>query len=220
MIIVAPSLLSADHGHLAREIESLEAAGADWLHIDVIDGHFAPNLTFGPWIVEMARKLTRLPIDAHLMVTDPLTYGPTFARAGADYVSIHVEATVHLHRALAAIRLAGAKPGVALNPLTPLCYLEECLEYVDLVVVMGVNPGFSGQTFVPNAIRRVETAASLIANRPNANSNVPAPLIEVDGGVSESVAPFLIQAGATVLVSGAYLFRSPDYKEALARLRR
>ncbi|MDR2142597.1 MAG: ribulose-phosphate 3-epimerase [Deltaproteobacteria bacterium] len=215
MTIIAPSILSADYGRLAQEIEAIEAAGADWLHIDIMDGHFVPNLTFGPWVVTMAKKLTRLPLDAHLMVADPVTYGPIFTRAGADYVTIHVETTPHLHLALDAIRQAGARPGVALNPLTPLTFLEPCLDFVDLVVLMGVNPGWAGQTFIPATLTRITQVAQLLAARKSAQ-----PIhLEVDGGVSDQTAPLLNKAGATVLVSGSYIFQSPDYGRAIAGLR-
>jgi ribulose-phosphate 3-epimerase len=193
----------------------MEAAGADWIHLDVIDGHFAPNLTFGPWVVEMTRKVTKLPIDVHLMIEDPITFGPTFARAGADYVVVHVEATAHLHRALFAIKEAGARPGVALNPMTPLGFLEPCLDSVDLVVVMGVNPAFSGQAFIPETLGRVRETAKILATRDSG----PLPLLEVDGGVNDQNGRLLAQAGAGVLVSGSYLFRSKDYRAAIASLR-
>ncbi|MDR1395146.1 MAG: ribulose-phosphate 3-epimerase [Deltaproteobacteria bacterium] len=214
MPLIAPSILSADHGCLAREIQALEAAGADWIHIDIMDGSFVPNLTFGPWIAELARRLTRLPLDVHLMVSDPLTYGPVFARAGADYVTVHAEACPHLHRALAAIREAGAKPGAVLNPLTPLVFLEECLHMIDLAVLMGVNPGWPGQAFIPETPARTARLAEIIKSR---NLSV---LVEIDGGVTDLTAPALAESGADILVSGSWLFRSPDYAAAISTLRK
>ncbi|MDR2442097.1 MAG: ribulose-phosphate 3-epimerase [Deltaproteobacteria bacterium] len=214
MCIIAPSILSADSGRLAQEIAAMEAAGADWLHLDIMDGHFVPNITFGPWVVEMAKKTAKIPLDVHLMVSDPLTYGPMFARAGADIVTIHTEATVHLHRALTAIREAGAKPGLVLNPATPLSAIEYSLDLVDLLVVMGVNPGFSGQPFIESTTQKVSNLTKFLQSR---KLNIP---IEVDGGVNDQNAPHLAKAGATVLVSGSHLFKSKDYRAAILNLRK
>ncbi|MDR1083512.1 MAG: ribulose-phosphate 3-epimerase [Deltaproteobacteria bacterium] len=216
MPLIAPSILSADYGRLTQEIEAMEAAGADWIHIDIMDGHFVPNLTFGPWMVELAKKKTSLPLDVHLMVTDPVTYGPVFARAGADYVSVHAEAAPHLHRVLCSIKEAGAKAGLALNPLTHPCFLEQALDLLDLVVLMGVNPGWPGQDFIPQTLTKTAQVASLLSGlKPDRPI-----FLEIDGGVTDLSAPALVRAGATVLVSGSYLFRSPDYSLAIACLRR
>jgi ribulose-phosphate 3-epimerase len=213
MTLIAPSILSADHGRLAQEIQALEAAGADWIHIDIMDGHFVPNLTFGPWVVKLARNLTKLPLDVHLMVSDPVTYGPIFAEAGADFVSVHAEAAPHLHRVLSSIKDAGAKAGVALNPLTSLSVLDYCLDMADLIVLMGVNPGFAGQTFIPLTVEKTAALALKLA------VNEHKGLLEIDGGVTDKTAPALVQAGAQVLVSGSYVFKSSDYRLAMAGLR-
>ncbi|MDR1578149.1 MAG: ribulose-phosphate 3-epimerase [Deltaproteobacteria bacterium] len=215
MTIIAPSLLSAAPGRLTEEIQAIEAAGADWLHLDIMDGHFTPNLTFGPWIVELAKKETKLPLDVHLMVTDPLAQAKIFAQAGADFISVHVEATPHLHLVLDTIQRAGARPGVALNPLTPLDFLEPSLDFLDLIVIMGVNPGWAGQAFIPRTVKRVAQVSHLLATQKKDRSI----FLEVDGGVSDQTAPALIQAGASVLVSGSYVFKSRDYGQAIAGLR-
>ncbi|MDR0355215.1 MAG: ribulose-phosphate 3-epimerase [Deltaproteobacteria bacterium] len=213
MTIIAPSLLSADPGRFREEIQAMEAAGADWLHIDVMDGHFAPNLTFGPWMLEMAKKATSLPLDAHLMTSDPLKYGPVFAKAGADYVTVHIEATPHLDRCLNAIAEAGAKPGVALNPATAVSLLDSCLSLPQLFLIMGVNPGFSGQPYIPSTADKARRLRALLESRDLS------PLVSVDGGVNYKNAFSLTSAGADVLVSGSVLFQEKDYKAAIGRLR-
>ncbi|MBI4610928.1 MAG: ribulose-phosphate 3-epimerase [Candidatus Rokubacteria bacterium] len=212
MVRIAPSILSADFAALADDIARVEAAGADLLHVDVMDGHFVPNLTIGPPVVEAIRKRTRLPLDVHLMIEAPERYLPTFAAAGADYLTVHVEACPHLHRTLAQIKDLGAKAGAALNPSTPLSALEYVLDDLNLVLVMSVNPGFGGQTFIPAAYRKVEAVRALLGSRPVE--------ISVDGGVTVEHAGPLVAHGASVLVAGSAIFGAPDPGEALRRLRR
>jgi ribulose-phosphate 3-epimerase len=214
MVKIAPSILSADLGNIASEIAAMEAAGADWIHIDVMDGHFVPNITFGPWLVREARRLTSLPLDVHLMVSDPIAWAPVFAKAGADYVVVHAEATAHLDRCLRSVRDAGATTGLAVNPSTSLSVLEEVLDNTDLVVLMGVNPGFSGQAFIPNTVSKTARLKAMLRER-----NL-SPEVEIDGGVTDRNAGPLAQNGATVLVSGSFLFGSGDYGAAVAGLRK
>jgi ribulose-phosphate 3-epimerase len=213
MTLIAPSILSADPGILTDEAKTVEKSGADWLHLDVMDGVFVPNITFGAWIVGMAKKAISIPLDAHLMVSNPLLWGPLFAEAGAHYVSVHVEATPHLHKALYSIKEKGAKPGVAINPATPLEFLKPVLTYVDLIIIMGVNPGFSGQPFIPETVERTREAAELIKR---SGRDI---LLEVDGGVTDKNAASLAEAGATVLVSGSFFFKSSDKKQTVLDLK-
>jgi ribulose-phosphate 3-epimerase len=208
---IAPSILSADFAALGDAIARVEAAGADQLHVDVMDGHFVPNLTIGPPVIESIRKRTRLPLDVHLMIEEPDRWVETYVRAGADYLTVHVEACAHLQRALAAIREAGAKSGVALNPSTAPDVLQYVLDDLDLVLVMSVNPGFGGQSFIPSTYEKIRRLRARLADRPV--------LISVDGGVKADNAGPLAQAGATVLVAGSAIFGAPDPGAAVAALR-
>ncbi|MCS7236291.1 MAG: ribulose-phosphate 3-epimerase [Armatimonadota bacterium] len=211
MIRLAPSLLSADFARLGEQVAEAERAGADWIHVDVMDGRFVPNLTVGPLVVEALRRCTRLPLDVHLMVEDPDGLLPAFRAAGADRISVHVEACRHLHRTLARIRELGAAPGVALNPHTPPEAVEWVLEEVDTVVVMTVDPGFGGQQFLPSMVRKVEQLAHLRRERGLDFE------LQVDGGIDAGNAAQVVQAGATVLVAGHFVYRHPDGVAAALR---
>ena len=208
---IAPSILSADFAALGEAIARVEAAGADLLHVDVMDGHFVPNLTIGPPVIESIRKRTRLPLDVHLMIEEPERWVETYIKSGADYVTVHVEASPHLERTLTLIREAGARSGVALNPSTPPDVLQYVLDDLDLVLVMSVNPGFGGQSFIPTTYEKIRRLRAMLADRPV--------LISVDGGVKADNAGPLVQAGATVLVAGSAIFGAPDPGAALAALR-
>ncbi|HEX9020007.1 MAG TPA: ribulose-phosphate 3-epimerase [Nitrospirota bacterium] len=213
-IKVAPSILSADFSRLGAEIQAAEAAGADIIHVDVMDGHFVPNITIGPLIVEAARKSTKLPLDVHLMITNPELYVADFARAGADYITVHVETAFHLNRLVQSIREhKGVKAGVALNPATPPSSLEYALADLDMVLVMSVNPGFGGQSFIPSALDKIRQlrkridALGLTAE------------IEVDGGVKPENAARIVEAGADILVAGSAVFGAKDYRAAIRGIR-
>jgi ribulose-phosphate 3-epimerase len=208
---IAPSILSADFAALGEAIARVEAAGADLLHVDVMDGHFVPNLSIGPPVIESIRKRTRLPLDVHLMIEEPERWVEIYIKSGADYVTVHVEAATHLERTLALIREAGARSGVALNPSTPPEVLQYVLDDLDLVLVMSVNPGFGGQSFIPTAYEKIRRIRALLGDRPV--------LLSVDGGVKADNAGPLAQAGATVLVAGSAIFGAPDPGAALAGLR-
>ena len=208
---IAPSILSADFAALGEAIARVEAAGADQLHVDVMDGHFVPNLTLGPPVIESIRKRTRLPLDVHLMIEEPDRWVETYVKAGADYLTVHAEATPHLERILVQIREAGAKAGVALNPSTPPEVLEYVLEDLDLVLVMSVNPGFGGQSFIPTAYEKIRRLRTLLGGRDV--------WVSVDGGVKADNAGPLARAGATVLVAGTSIFGAPDPGAAVAALR-
>jgi ribulose-phosphate 3-epimerase len=206
--LIAPSILSADFAQLGAEIRACENAGADWIHIDVMDGHFVPNLTMGPFIVETCRRITHLPLDVHLMIEQPERHLEAFAQAGANILSVHVETCPHLHRTLQQIKSLGCKAGVVLNPGTPLGALDAILDEADLVLVMSVNPGFSGQRFIPQSVARVaEMRKRLDALR-------SAAWLEVDGGVTAENAGKLQQAGATALVAATAVFKHPQGIEA------
>ena len=202
---IAPSILSADFGRLAEEVSRVEAAGADIIHIDVMDGHFVPNLTVGPPIVEALRKVTALPLDVHLMITHPDSFIPEFAQAGANYLTVHVETCPHLHRTIQSIKEHGVKAGVTLNPSTPLSTLEEVISVVDLLLIMSVNPGFGGQSFIPSSLDKIVRARQLIT-RTKSHA-----VLEVDGGVKVENAAEIIKAGAGILVAGSAIFDSSDY---------
>jgi len=213
MKLIAPSILSADFCKLGEEIKAVEAAGADWIHVDVMDGHFVPNITLGPLVVAATRRATTLPIDVHLMIENPDRYIPSFAEAGADWISVQIEACVHLHRTVHLIKESGAKAGVVLNPSTPLQSLEWILESVDYVLIMSVNPGFGGQSFIPDSLRKIRALRNMIQelSRPI--------LIQVDGGVNKTTISDIAAAGADVLVAGSAIFGSEDYRETLSTFR-
>jgi ribulose-phosphate 3-epimerase len=212
-IRIAPSILSADFGRLAEEVRAVEAAGADLIHVDVMDGRFVPNITIGPLVVEAVRKATKLPIDAHLMIVEPERYVEAFAKAGADFVSVHAEVSPHLHRTLQAIRAAGARPAVALNPSTPLSAVEWVIGDCEMVLVMTVNPGFGGQKYIEACTEKIRALRAL------ADARNPALQIEVDGGVKPDTAAVVAGAGANVLVAGTAVFGEKDYRTAIASVR-
>ena len=212
-IRIAPSILSADFGRLAEEVRAAEAAGADWIHVDVMDGRFVPNITIGPLVVAAVRKVTKLPIDAHLMIVEPERYVEAFAKAGADLVSVHAEVSPHLHRTLQAIRAAGARPAVALNPSTPLSAVEWVLGDCELVLVMSVNPGFGGQRYIAACTEKVRQLRAMADGRGQALE------IEVDGGIKAENVGEVAAAGANVFVAGTAVFGAEDYAAAIRGIR-
>ncbi|HYW90193.1 MAG TPA: ribulose-phosphate 3-epimerase [Chloroflexota bacterium] len=212
-IKIAPSILSADFGHLADAVQRAEAGGADWIHVDVMDGKFVPNITLGPMIVEAIRRATTLPLDAHLMINQPSRYLERFIGAGASWVTIHLEAEAHAHRALTAIRNAGARAGLALNPGTPVLAAQDLVEDLDLLLVMSVDPGFGGQEFIPRALRKLRQARELIERCK------PACELEVDGGVNLANANEVARAGATVVVAGSFVYSQGDVADNIRALR-
>lgn len=213
MKLIAPSILSADFSKLGEELIAVEKAGADWIHADVMDGHFVPNITFGPIIVEAVKKTAQLPIDVHLMIENPDRYIPDFAKAGASWISVQVEACIHLNRTVQMIRDLGVHPGVVLNPSTPLHALDFILEYVDYVLIMSVNPGFGGQAFIPNTIEKIKILKKMITDR-----GLPV-LIEVDGGINSKTIEAVSSAGTDVFVAGSAIFGTSDYRKIIDELR-
>jgi ribulose-phosphate 3-epimerase len=211
-MILAPSILSADLGHLADDVGRAERAGAHQIHVDVMDGQFVPNITVGPGVVSALRKITRLPLDVHLMVEAGERYVDAFADAGADWLTLHVEAVRHIERAVAHMRARGCRPGLALNPATPLATLDEILPALDHVLVMTVNPGFGGQSLIPSTVDKVRRLRRIINER-----GLPT-VIEVDGGIDPSTAPLVLSAGATVLVAGHAVFGQTDIDAAIQGL--
>jgi ribulose-phosphate 3-epimerase len=214
MITIAPSLLSADFADLKSQIAIAEQGGADWLHLDVMDGHFVPNLTIGPPVIRSLRKLTSLPFDTHLMIESPDASIDAYRAAGADIITVHQEACVHLHRTIQRIRQAGALAGVSINPATPVAILSDIITEVDLVLIMSVNPGFGGQLFIPSTSSKIRELARMIREK-KARAR-----IEVDGGVDPQTAPAVVAAGASILVAGSAIFGTPDIPQAISALRR
>ena len=210
---IAPSILSADFARLGQEIKAVEKAGADWIHIDVMDGHFVPNITMGPLVVEAVRRSTKLPVDVHLMITNPDRYIRDFAAAGADYLTVQVEVCPHLHRTIHLIKESGVKAGAVLNPATPLSCLDYMLEDLDLVLIMSVNPGFGGQKFISSSLDKIRILKDRIRDRN------PSVLIEVDGGVNSATIGDISHAGADVFVAGSAIFNTSDYRQAIDGLR-
>jgi len=212
--LIAPSILSADFGRLAEEVRAIEDAGCDLVHVDVMDGRFVPNLTIGPLVVKAVKQRARKPLDVHLMIVEPEKYVDAFVEAGADILTVHVEASPHLHRTLQQIRKAGARPAVALNPHTPLSSIENVLEDLDMVLVMSVNPGFGGQSFIPQALRKIRELRRMADER-----GLTDLWIEVDGGIGPKNVGEVAAAGANVFVAGSAVFNTPDYAAAIAAIR-
>eukprot|EP01026_Neomeris_dumetosa_P061428 TRINITY_DN579_c0_g1_i4.p1 TRINITY_DN579_c0_g1~~TRINITY_DN579_c0_g1_i4.p1 ORF type:complete len:294 (+),score=41.49 TRINITY_DN579_c0_g1_i4:70-882(+) len=214
-VMVSPSILSADFSRLGEEIKAIDEAGCDWVHVDVMDGRFVPNITIGPLILDAIRPITTKPMDVHLMIVEPELRVDDFAKAGADVISVHCEgsATIHLHRTLNQIKDLGCKAGVVLNPATPLTQIQHVLDVVDLVLIMSVNPGFGGQKFIPSALPKIQ-ALRQMCNEAGVN-----PWIEIDGGVGPNNAEEVIKAGCNAIVAGSAVFKAPSYKDAITGIK-
>ncbi|WP_203362267.1 ribulose-phosphate 3-epimerase [Bacillus sp. REN10] len=213
MVKIAPSILSADFARLGEEIKDVEMGGADIIHVDVMDGHFVPNITIGPLIVDAIRPITKLPLDVHLMIENPDKYIEAFAKAGADYITVHVEACPHLHRTIQLIRSHGVKAGVVLNPATPVHMIEHILEDIDMVLLMTVNPGFGGQSFIHSVVPKIRQVKQMIIEK---GLDVE---IEIDGGVNVETAKLCTEAGADILVAGSAVYNKEDRKQAIEEIR-
>lgn len=214
MTLIAPSILSADFTRLGEEVKAVEKAGADWIHIDVMDGQFVPNISYGPIVVQACKRVTNMVLDVHLMIETPDARIPDFAKAGADYISVHAEACPHLHRSLQLIKSLGVKAGVALNPATPLSSIEYVIDMLDFVLIMSVNPGFGGQKFIDSSLNKITALSKMLSD---AGSNA---LIQVDGGVNNDTMKAVTRAGARCFVAGSAIFNTPDYKETIDGLRK
>jgi ribulose-phosphate 3-epimerase len=210
---IAPSILSADFSRLRDEIQAVEKAGADWLHLDIMDGHYVPNITIGPVVVESVRKVTRMPLDVHLMITDPDKYAPEFIKAGADWISVHPDTCKDPVKSLARIRELGAKSSIAVNPDVPLEKVEAHLAHIDMILMMTVFPGFAGQAFIEDVLPKIEKVRNMITER-----KLPI-LIEADGGIKADNIGRVVRAGAEVIVSGSGIFKTPDYAETIQKMR-